>query len=609
MTSPSTVSIGTMSTIDRSSRSPSPNRFSSQSGSRSPRSVGSASSSFASNYRTYSRKNLSAQPQQRKTVKELEDEYHDSDEEVPEDAVIWNVPISPRPPIAATPLAVPEPLSMQVDGASLPLAKHESAPAEPPRSPKRAGMVRSATSPSSPPDTLAATGRTKSWTKDLSEEARELTAALEAHEVEMAMNERRQSVADRSSDSSVRPKLRTKTSVMELPPLQKGNIMIDPLPVSKEKEAVLSRTRPSWLPPKSQKEERKHLREWERMMTKAAEAERRREEKQREEERTRRQIGNSIARIWEQHVIPNWDLVVREPRTRELWWRGVTSRDRGTVWKRAIGNELSLSEASYTAALGRARALRDSLVELPTEERSKHKDAAWLDAIARDVPTVFPELGIFTTDAPLHDTLTDVLLAYAAYRSDVAYVYGTHHLAGLLVLNLPAEEAFITLANLLNRPMPLAFLVNDGTDIRRAMDLVLATLKYKMPRLHDHLTSPSLALDPEEWLAPFLMTLGAAHLGPEAVSRIWDVMVFEGDKAIVRAAVGMLSLLESRLYGDRDEVLKLFGWGAERWTMLDDEVMMATREAGKASISPSSSSSSPSPNSAVSRENTAEEKK
>jgi hypothetical protein len=33
-----------------------------------------------------------------------------------------------------------------------------------------------------------------------------------------------------------------------LPPLQKSNIMIDPLPISKEKEKVLTRTRPSWLP-------------------------------------------------------------------------------------------------------------------------------------------------------------------------------------------------------------------------------------------------------------------------------------------------------------------------------------------------------------------------
>lgn len=42
------------------------------------------------------------------------------------------------------------------------------------------------------------------------------------------------------------------------------------LPVSKEKERYLSRTRPSWLPPKCPKEEAKHWREYERMMAQLA---------------------------------------------------------------------------------------------------------------------------------------------------------------------------------------------------------------------------------------------------------------------------------------------------------------------------------------------------
>lgn len=46
----------------------------------------------------------------------------------------------------------------------------------------------------------------------------------------------------------------------------------DPLPVSKEKEAVLSQTRPSWLPPKEKAEEKRHLAEYQKMVQKAEEA-------------------------------------------------------------------------------------------------------------------------------------------------------------------------------------------------------------------------------------------------------------------------------------------------------------------------------------------------
>jgi hypothetical protein len=46
----------------------------------------------------------------------------------------------------------------------------------------------------------------------------------------------------------------------------------DPVPVSKEKEAVLSQTRPSWLPPKKKSEEKRHLAEYQRMVHLAEEA-------------------------------------------------------------------------------------------------------------------------------------------------------------------------------------------------------------------------------------------------------------------------------------------------------------------------------------------------
>jgi hypothetical protein len=42
--------------------------------------------------------------------------------------------------------------------------------------------------------------------------------------------------------------------------------------VSKEKEAVLSQTRPSWLPPKRKEEEKRHLAEYQKMVQLAEEA-------------------------------------------------------------------------------------------------------------------------------------------------------------------------------------------------------------------------------------------------------------------------------------------------------------------------------------------------
>ena len=72
-------------------------------------------------------------------------------------------------------------------------------------------------------------------------------------------------------------------------------------------------------------------------------------------------------------------------------------------------------------------------------------------------------------------------------------------------------------------------------------------------------------------------------LGLEAASRVWDVIVFDGDAAMVRTAVGAMGWLEGRLYGSREEVLAVLGWRAGGWGVGKDvdRFMTLVRDAGK----------------------------
>jgi hypothetical protein len=275
-------------------------------------------------------------------------------------------------------------------------------------------------------------GRAKSWTavrSELSAEAQALTEALEAHaedEQNKALELRQRRSFGNGSTTDFHKPARVRSAIAELPPLRRTNIMIDPLPVSKEKEAVLSRTRPSWLPPKDPAEEKRHLKEYQKMMAQSAESDRKREAEQRAKSTCKDDTVSSLLRIWEEHVLPNWDNVIRQKRTRELWWRGIAPRSRGKVWAKAVGNELGLSDASYTAALRRAQALEKTVKggsQLTVDEERKR---GWLDRIEADVKQTFSELRIFQPDGPLYEPLKDVLKAYAMYRSDVGYVHGTN---------------------------------------------------------------------------------------------------------------------------------------------------------------------------------------
>ena len=132
----------------------------------------------------------------------------------------------------------------------------------------------------------------------------------------------------------------------------------------------------------------------------------------------------TLLRIWEEHVIPNWDQAVREPRTRELWWRGIAPHSRAEVWKRAIGNELVLTESTYIKALQRAKATEKEIQGQKSGDERKEK--VWFAAIRRDVDSTFPDLKLFQLGRPLYGALMDLLMAYTMYRSDVGYSHCTH---------------------------------------------------------------------------------------------------------------------------------------------------------------------------------------
>jgi hypothetical protein len=429
------------------------------------------------------------QSNRRKSSFELELECDEDDgDDIPDGLVLDNVPISPRPP--------------QERAKSQPASKSPSPerPKERVRSvgngtPPVAAARGSLRSPMWKSDTAVATlkssgpspvgTRAKSWTAALAElnaDAKALTEKLEEHAEELEHKAQRSSTGSmpnprRSPDHEAKPRVRS--ALPELPPLRRTNIMIDPLPISKEKEAVLSRTRPSWLPPKDPAEERRHLKEYQKMMARSAEAERRRDADKRVRSEHRDQAADGLQHIWEEDILPRWNTAIRERRTRELWWRGIAPRSRGQVWSRAIGNELGLNEASYQAALRRAREV-EARAAAGNGSADDVRQAAWFAAIRQDVEEhTWKDLRIFQAGAPLHHGLVDVLSAYAMYRSDIGYVSGCN-------VSLPS-------------PLPPNFtpcITNDPPDNRRPAppQPPLPIRSLHLPRQHPQPAPPAVLL-------------------------------------------------------------------------------------------------------------------
>lgn len=585
----------------------------------------------------------------RKSLKDLEDEYHDSDDELPDDASLWNIPISPRPAQERTPSRPASPGGHSPGRRPLPFQhaiSQDHGSKSPEDTAKASRMKRVQRSSSAGPERGQLSPRNprtysyNSYLTDLSEEAKIITEALELHadDRDRKHEENVQAgVARKSSEDSHR----ASHEATALPPVQRSNIMIDPLPISKEKEKVLTRTRPSWLPPKDQKEEKKHLKQYQQMMAQSRESgmychcpmfqitisiltnspEKRKAAKEASAQCHKDNTRATLQRIWDEYVCPNWDRALSEPRIRELWWRGIPVRNRGVIWGRAIGNELELSEETFTKALQRAKDLR-SKKDAENETNKRFQDC--FDAIDTDVSKAFPDLNLFQEGGPLRDILIDVLQAYCMYRSDVGYIHGLHTIAALLILQFPTPvSAFLTMANALNRPLPVAFLTWDRGAMARSYTLASDTLRYKFPRLYAHLTQ-TLNLSDEELWEPIFRSLLTNGLDLERLCRVWDCWAFEGDRIMIRAAVALMGCLQAQLFsfhqGDeqtRITVRDILGWGprhvgannqkpkdrhsapaaagftgkianpgvADYWVLTaagnEDEFMKAVREAGK----------------------------
>ncbi|KAF8078919.1 rab-GTPase-TBC domain-containing protein [Lyophyllum atratum] len=325
-------------------------------------------------------------------------------------------------------------------------------------------------------------------------------------------------------------------------------------------EKVRSKTRPIFLPPKPRQEDDKHMADWQTMMKQSrAAADKRRKALQDRRLSREKHIEDSI-HVWERDIVPDWRVVHKNPELRKLWWKGIPTKLRASMWERAVGNSLALSKDHYRTCLARAkRALLSGV--FPQES---------LSLIEEDIRTTLPSLHIFHHETgPLYEELKEMLCAWVVSRSDegLGYTLGAAKLAAMLLINMPAQQGFVVMRNLLERHCMRSFYGGEGShedveayyrsDILKILTLIFDTLLADgMPKIYfnfkQHQISPSAYL--RGWLLPLFLD----HLPFEACARVWDVLLLEGDAFLYRAALGILGVLEPRLFfPDRKELMEL----------------------------------------------------
>ncbi|KAF6766680.1 rab-GTPase-TBC domain-containing protein [Ephemerocybe angulata] len=316
-------------------------------------------------------------------------------------------------------------------------------------------------------------------------------------------------------------------------------------------EKVRSKTRPVFLPPKPRQEDDKHMADWQHMMKQSRVAAEKRRKALQDRRLVREKAIEESLHIWEREIVPDWKVVFKNPQLRKLWWRGIPTKLRASMWEKAAGNPLALSKDHFRICSSRAKRALASGV-FPQDI---------LGLIEEDVRTTLPGLHIFHHETgPLYSDLKDILYAWVVARSDegLGYILGAARVAAMMLINLPIQNAFNVMRNLLDRHCLRSFYGGEQAkdDVEAYYRIFDTLLADGMPKIYfnfkQHQISPSAYL--LDWLIPLFLN----HLPFEACARVWDVLILEGDSFLFRAAIGILAVLEPRLFfPDRRELLEL----------------------------------------------------
>uniref|UniRef100_A0A1A7XZ69 TBC1 domain family, member 12 n=3 Tax=Iconisemion striatum TaxID=60296 RepID=A0A1A7XZ69_9TELE len=332
---------------------------------------------------------------------------------------------------------------------------------------------------------------------------------------------------------------------------RRKNLEFEPLSTT----ALILEDRPANLPAKSVEETQRHKLEYEEMVAGAKRREMKEAQKKKRQMKERHRQEDSISNamvVWNNEILPHWDVMKGTRRVRELWWQGLPPGVRGRVWSLAIGNELNITPELYEIFLSRAKEKWRSYSETSSVNDSESDGGASLadresslDLIKLDISRTFPSLFIFQKGGPYHDLLHSVLGAYTCYRPDIGYVQGMSFIAAVLILNLEEAEAFITFANLLNKPCQMAFFRVDHELMLKYFAAFEIFFEENLPRLFSHFHTNSLT--PDLYLIDWIFTLYSKSLPLDVACRVWDVFCRDGEESLFRTGLGILRLYEEVL--------------------------------------------------------------
>nr|XP_048322063.1 TBC1 domain family member 8B isoform X5 [Ziziphus jujuba var. spinosa] len=221
--------------------------------------------------------------------------------------------------------------------------------------------------------------------------------------------------------------------------------------------------------------------------------------------------------------------------------RGGVPKDlRGEVWQAFVGVKARRVERYYHDLLAHTGESKD--------DDSSGVPRKWKRQIEKDIPRTFP--GHPALDENGRNSLRRLLLAYARHNPSVGYCQAMNFFAGILLLLMPEENAFWALVGLIDDYFD-GYYTEEMIESQVDQLVFEELMRERFPKLVNHLDYLGVQV---AWLSgPWFLSIFVNMLPWESVLRVWDVLLYEGNRVMLfRTALALMELYGPVLVTTKD---------------------------------------------------------
>uniref|UniRef100_A0A250YL78 Ecotropic viral integration site 5 protein n=1 Tax=Castor canadensis TaxID=51338 RepID=A0A250YL78_CASCN len=227
-------------------------------------------------------------------------------------------------------------------------------------------------------------------------------------------------------------------------------------------------------------------------------------------------------------IVNEWDDVrkKKEKQVKELVRKGIPHHFRAIVWQLLCSAQSMPIKDQYSELLK---------MTSPCEK-----------LIRRDIARTYPEHNFFKEKDSLgQEVLFNVMKAYSLVDREVGYCQGSAFIVGLLLMQMPEEEAFCVFVRLMQEYRLRELFKPSMAELGLCIYQFEYMLQEQLPDLNTHFRSQSFHTS--MYASSWFLTLFLTTFPLPVATRVFDIFMYEGLEIVFRVGLALLQVNQTEL--------------------------------------------------------------